>query len=92
MKHEPQIQVGSTAEILDTLDRITLSALADRVAALPSRFDAVLVAAAELMEPDAQFLKVPRRMLKTEADIAVWIGEVEKELKSAIEKGPIVIQ
>ncbi|WP_294105609.1 BREX system P-loop protein BrxC, partial [Thiolapillus sp.] len=40
---KPDIQVGSTKEILDTLSRISLSALADRVAAMPSRFDTVLV-------------------------------------------------
>ncbi len=91
LNHEPQIQVGSTAEILDTLDRITLSALADRVAALPSRFDAVLVVAAELMEPDVQFVKVPRRTLKTPDEIDQWVEDVKRRLRAALANGPIII-
>ena len=35
------------------------------VAAIDSRVDAVLVAAAELMEPKAQFVKLPSRTIKT---------------------------
>ena len=88
----PKINLGSTEEIVATIERITLSALTDRAAAMPSRFDAVLVGAAELMEPEAQFFKVPRRMLKTEADIESWVNEVKKGLKSTLAKGPIVVQ
>jgi hypothetical protein len=35
---------------------------------------------------------VPSRTLQTEADIRVWISEVEKDLTAALLKGPIVIQ
>jgi hypothetical protein len=62
------------------------------VAALPSRFDNVAVAAAELCEPEIQFVSVPRRTLKTEADIDAWAEEVKDQLKTALEKGPISVQ
>ena len=88
----PEINVTGTEEIVATLDRITLSALTDRVAAMPSRFDAVLVGVAELMEPEAQFIRVPRRTLKTNSDIEEWLSDVERQLSDAIVAGPVIIQ
>ena len=58
---------------------------------MPSRFANVATAAAELCEPEAQFITVPRRTLKTEAEIEAWLAELEEELKQAIFRGPIVI-
>ncbi|BBO87498.1 BREX system P-loop protein BrxC [Desulfosarcina ovata] len=88
----PEVQLASTEEVVSTLQRISLSAFSDRVAAMSSRFDAVLVAAAELMEPKVQFIKLPGRMLKTEDEIEAWIHEIQNKLKSALSKGPIVVQ
>ncbi len=59
---------------------------------MPSRFDAVLVGAAELMEPEVQFVRIPRRMLKTEQDIEQWLKEISEKLKASLATGPIVIQ
>jgi hypothetical protein len=63
---------------------------ADRVAAMPGRFGNILIAAAELLEPETQTVQLPRRMLKTEADIDMWIEEIRQQLKSVLAKGPIV--
>jgi hypothetical protein len=89
---QPKVAVQSTDEVLNTLDQCSLAMFADRVAALPSRFDNVAVAAAELCEPEIQFVSVPRRTLKTEADIDAWAEEVKDQLKTALEKGPISVQ
>jgi hypothetical protein len=87
----PQINVASTDEIITTLGRITLSALSDRVAAIPSRFDTVLVGAAELMEPEAQFVKLPHRTIKTEPDIDAWLNDAKAEIQKALKSGPVII-
>ncbi len=89
---QPKVAVQSTDEVLNTLDQCSLAMFADRVAALPSRFDNVAVAAAELCEPEIQFVSVPRRTLKTEADIDAWAEEVKDQLKTALEKGPISVK
>ncbi len=88
----PEISVASAEDIIATLDRTPLAALADRVAAIPSRFTSILIAAAELMEPDAQFVRVQRRLLKTEAAIQTWVGEMRKTLKTALDKGAVMIR
>jgi hypothetical protein len=89
---QPKVAVQSTDEVLNTLDQCPLDMFPDRVAALPSRFDNVAVAAAELCEPEIQFVSVPRRTLKTEADIDAWAEEVKDQLKTALEKGPISVK
>ena len=87
----PRVEVQSTSDVLTTLDSCNLSMFADRVAAMPARFDNVTREAAELCEPQAQFIQVPRRMLKTDEDISAWLEEVAQQLKTALQNGPIVI-
>jgi hypothetical protein len=58
---------------------------------MPGRFDQILKNAAVLMEPEAQFIKVPYRTLKTEKEIEVWLQEVRELLKAALSKGSVII-
>ncbi|MCG2743144.1 MAG: BREX system P-loop protein BrxC [Desulfobacteraceae bacterium] len=88
----PKVAVQSTVDVLTTLDSCSLPMFADRVAAMPGRFDGVAHAAAELLEPEAQFIQVPRRMLKTDMEIDTWIEDVKQQLKTALQQGPIVIR
>ncbi len=87
----PKVEVQSASDVLTTLDRCNLSMFADRVAAMPARFDNVVREAAELCEPQTQFIQVPRRMLKTDEEISAWLKEVEQRLKTALENGPVMI-
>ncbi|MBL3593011.1 MAG: BREX system P-loop protein BrxC [Synergistaceae bacterium] len=88
----PKVEVQSTSDVLITLDNCALSMFADRVAAMPSRFDNVASNAAELCEPKAQFIQVPRRTLKTDEEIDAWLDEVKEQLKVALKEGPVVIR
>jgi hypothetical protein len=45
-----------------------------------------------MMEPEAQFVSLPRRTLKTEQEIQAWLDEAEKQLKAALNEGPIVLR
>ncbi len=89
---QPQVNVESTDAILQTLGRISLSSFIDRVAAMPSRFDEVLRGAAELLEPEVQFIHIPKPTMKTEADIEAWAKDVADTLKEALAKGPVGIR
>ena len=87
----PKVQVANTDEVLATVDRLSLSSFADRVAAIDSRFDAVLVAAAELMEPKVQFVKLPSRTIKSEAEIDAWLNDARQTIAQALKNGPVVL-
>ena len=89
---EPVVEVKNNEEVLATLERLPINSFNDRIAALPARFSKVLEEAAKLLEPDVQPVYIPRRTLKTEDEIDVWINEVKNQLKSALEQGPVMIQ
>lgn len=88
----PEITLGATDQVLETLNHVRPDALADRIAALSSRFDEVLVKAAEEMEPEVQFVSLPRRTLKSEAEIDTWLKDVRHELREALQDGPVITQ
>jgi len=89
LNDRPVVEVQSTNEVLATLDRCSLSMFIDRVAAMAGRFDNVANEAAELCEPEVQFMRVPRRTLKTEDDVDTWAKEVAQKIKEAIKQGPV---
>ena len=88
----PIVSVQSTDDVLTSLDTCALSTFADRVAALPARFDNIASAAVKLCEPKSQLIRVPRRTLKTVEEIDAWADELKQQLKFALANGPIVIQ
>lgn len=88
----PKIEVETSEAVLRTLDANPLSALQDRIAALPARYDQVILNAAKLVEPEAQEIQLPRRMLRSKEEVDVWLDEVKQSLNNALEKGPIVIK
>lgn len=83
----PHVEVQSTDDVLKTLDRMPLSGFVDRVAAIQTRFDNVIKEASVLLEPEAQFIEVPRRTLKTVKELEEWIEEVKHQMTTALEKG-----
>ena len=85
----PELNVGTTEAVSSTLEGITLSAFADRVAALPGRFDGVLRGAAALLEPETQFVKLPRSTIRDEAELEAWLEQARATIAEALEQGPV---
>ncbi len=88
----PDIKVQTTEQVLNTLDHCGLSALSDRAAAMSGRFHQVAVRAAELCEPEIQFVELPQRTLKTNEDIDTWAEEAKSTLKAALANGPVALR
>jgi len=89
--NRPAVNVQSTEGLLETLEGCSLPSFADRVAAMSGRFDNVLKRAAELCQPEVQFIQVPRRTLKTEEEIDAWAAEMTERLKTALKQGPVAL-
>lgn len=87
----PIFEVENTESILKSLTNNSLPALRDRIAAMPSRYGNILLKAAKLCEPQAQFIVLPRVTIKNENEIDTWIEEVRSKLLKALEEGPIII-
>jgi len=89
LAHQPKVEVQSTGDILSTLDRCSLSMLATVIEALPSRFGKVATRAAELCEPEVQFVELPSNIMKTAEEIDAWAEDAKAKLKAALAKGPV---
>jgi hypothetical protein len=87
----PRIDVESTEAVIATLDTSPLPALRDRIAAMPSRYDELLLAAAQLLEPMAKKVDLPSRTLKSDKDVDEWVDEARGILKAAIKDGPVIL-
>ena len=89
----PQVDTSTEAKVLESLDAMSLSTWSDRNAALPGRFERVRLAAAEFMEPEAVYVKIPSRTLKTPDEVREWVQTLEKELLAKLEtsEGPVVV-
>lgn len=88
----PAVKVANPAEVLETLQSITLFAFEDRVKSLSSRFNEVRTQAAELMEPTAKTIHLPSRTLKTDADLNAWLEEARQNLTAALQQGPVIVR
>jgi hypothetical protein len=88
---KPTVSTGSEQEILASLRAISLGNWADRTAALPTRFEKVRKAAAELMEPETVYVKVKSRTLRNPGEVEVWLSELEQTLLDKLKEGPVVV-
>lgn len=89
---QPKVDVQSTTHVLQTLSACPLATFADKVAALPARFNTVSSDAAELCEPEVKTISLPRRTVKTPEELQTWLEDVQKQLSAALANGPIFIQ
>ncbi|MCF8090824.1 MAG: BREX system P-loop protein BrxC, partial [Desulfotignum sp.] len=87
----PAIEVDTTDAVLQTVAHTSLSALKDRIAAMPGRYDQVLLKAAQLLEPELQKVNLPARTLKTQADVDAWLDQTRKLLMEKLSQGPILV-
>ncbi len=83
--------VRTDEELLTALDRQSLAARADAVAAVPERVRRVIEEAARLLKPEARRVALQPATLQTEAEVKAWIAAQEKTLLDAVKKGPVVV-
>jgi hypothetical protein len=91
-KNKPVFEVEDSVSIIKTLDSIGLQGLKDRIAAMPGRYNDMLVEAAKLMEPKAQVVDIKKLTLRSSEEVDGWLAEAGAMLKKALEKGPVVVR
>lgn len=83
--------IGTDESLLQELNRQSLAARADAVAAVPERITRALAEAARRLKPKARRVTVRRAMLETEEDVRAWLKEHERRLLVEINHGPVII-
>jgi len=85
------LDVSDDEALLVTLEACSLNAWKTKIQALPQQFNAALLAAAQLLEPKAQHVRLSRATLRSPEDVKSWISKTEQELLKHLQKGPVVI-
>lgn len=85
------VPTASAEEVLAALDRCTLAAWGTRVEALPTRFQAARLEAAKRLEPQAVPVSLPRRTLRSPAEVDAWVDEVRALLAAKVASGPVIV-
>ncbi|MDR2199195.1 MAG: BREX system P-loop protein BrxC [Deltaproteobacteria bacterium] len=91
---KPQITVNSIEDILKTLKILPIKAFRDQLAALPTRFKAIMDEAAFILEPKIQSVTLPSSgTFNNKNDVDIWVEEVRTTLINALNNGgPVRIQ
>ncbi len=87
----PGIAVGSTEEVLGTLNTTKLKEWSNLCDALPTRFANALAAAAKLLEPKARPIKLPSGTITGDDDLKAWLGAAEQYIREKLKDGPVII-
>ena len=83
--------VGKTSELIESLKTKGLDVWHAELDALPSRFGLAERLASKLLEPTSVTYPIPRRLLRTSAEVESYIEEVRKELLAKVESHPVQV-
>ncbi|HEV3342284.1 MAG TPA: BREX system P-loop protein BrxC [Pirellulales bacterium] len=91
VRQMPTIAVGTTDEVLATLQKTKVSELQTIRDALPTRFSNAVAAAVKLLEPRAQPISLPGGTIKNEDDLQTWLSLAEDSIREKLKDGPVII-
>jgi len=87
----PEIEVGTTEALLDTLDDTPLDGWRTRKDALSQRFSDALDDAVRELKPETTRVTLESRVLESEEDVEEWIDETRTKLLDQLEDGPVQV-
>ena len=93
-EHGLQLQeppdLSTPEKIAESLSARGLSQWRDMIFALPGRIEAALRDAALELEPKTQTIAMPRRVLRSEADLDTWLAELRDIVVPMLGDGPVL--
>lgn len=91
VRQMPAIAVGTTEEVLATLQKTKVSELQATCDALTTRFNNALTSAAKVLEPKAQPAVLPGATIRTEEELQAWLAAVEAAIRVKLSEGPVIV-
>lgn len=91
VRQVPAIAVGTTEEVLATLQNTKVRELQAICDALTTRFSNALSSAAKLLEPKAQSVSLPSGTIKNDDDLIIWLTTVEETIREKLKDGPVIV-
>jgi hypothetical protein len=87
----PGIKVGTEAELVGSLNNLSLEMWQANSDALPQRFQKAQREAAKLIEPKVVYVTLPSATIRNEEELEAWLVKVKTHLKVSLQNGPIGI-
>ncbi|MCY2987653.1 MAG: hypothetical protein NTY19_07295 [Planctomycetota bacterium] len=87
----PAIAVGTTYDVLTTLQKTKVSEPQAICDALPTRFSYALSSAAKLLEPKAQSVSLPSGTIKNDDELKAWLAAAEGRIREKLKDGPVIV-
>ena len=85
------INLATPEQLQDALDDCNLDHWISKTQALGSRFDAARHAAVQLLKPNVTHVSIPKRTINNEAELKIWLTEVEQLLADKLKSGPVAL-
>lgn len=87
----PPLSIEDDSALLRSLQETPIPNWKTKRDALPQQFGNAAIAAARLLEPKTQKVKLSSSILKTSDDVKAWVSKTERELVEKVSSGPIVV-
>ena len=85
------VELATSEQLQDSLDDCNLDHWISKTQALGNRFDAARHSAVQLLKPNVVHVVIPKRTLNNEAELKVWLAEVEQLLAEKLKSGPVAL-
>jgi hypothetical protein len=89
--HEIEIKKYDARGLLNHLRKISLDAWKTKTSALSGQFQTALEEAVKLSAPKAEFYTLPKRNIKSDADIQKYVDDIKAELTELLKKAGSII-
>jgi hypothetical protein len=87
----PGIKVGTEAEVIASLEAMSLEMWQARCDALPQRFQNAQRDAAKIIEPKVVYVTLPSATIHDEAELEAWLAQARKQIQESLKDGPVGI-
>ena len=85
------VELATPEQLQDALDDCNLQHWTSKTQALTTRFEAARHAAVQLLKPNVAYVAIPKRTLNNEAELEVWLSEVEQLVAAKLKDGPVAL-
>lgn len=87
----PGTKVGTEAEVIASLEAMSLEMWQAQCDALPQRFQKAQRDAAKMIEPKVVYVTLPSATIRNDAELEAWLAKVKQDLQQRLKDGPVGI-
>jgi hypothetical protein len=88
---DPAPATGTLDELVTSLEQCPIARWHERRDALRGQLDRARTLVARTLEPQVQPVVIPRRLLRTEAELDLWLDEVRTAVRGKLGDGPVQV-